>query len=117
MSEIYSFKIAAEAFGPSVEGGKKQKDCSAKHHKVDLLETECRAAEAKETMAAKAAAAALDEYRIWQNDASKGPQYYQIYRDRCADWSDARSKVLKLTDKLHSARHAAWNCEASNYAG
>jgi hypothetical protein len=122
MGEKYSFEIAAEALkrAPQPDGhlgaqkAEKYKDCSAKHHKVDLLEKEHKASEAEEADAAMAAGAALDEYKIWKNDQQAGPKYYAIYQKRHHMWLEARTRRLKLNEKLQDAKQAAWACEGQN---
>lgn len=117
MSESYSFETAAQNFSGLGVRAKKPKDCSAKHHKVDMLERELKDAEAEERRAGEDAARAYKECEIWKNDPEKRRRYYELYLAEHQKWVDARAKVIKLTGKLHDAQSAAWACEGQNYAG
>ena len=118
MSETFSYKAAIEALKAepmSAQG--KTKDCSAKHHKVYLLEKEIEAEEDRVRDAGRAANAAWRDYEHWKNDPGHRDHYSQIYRDKLAVWHEAKAKVLGLEKKKHTAERAAWACEASSYAG
>lgn len=96
---------------------KKEKDCSAKHHKVQLLEEKLKDYKQREWYAGDAARKALEEYELWRSDPVNGLRYYQIYLKRMEEWGDCKSDTLDVGKKLHRAEREAFECEATKYAG
>lgn len=119
MSEIFNFEIARRALETTDEmtaRGKKPKNCSAKHHKVQLLKEELKDKQRYERDAADDAKDALKDYELVRNDPDNAWHYWHIYDRKAQDWSDAKKERLKTEKKLHDAEQAAWACEGANHA-